>query len=245
MPTPDLDRLRERLLRAGVAPRHVQRYLRELREHYDDARSAELARGSSEAAAEHAAWERLGSEDSLAESVLARPELRSTGARFPALVFGAGPALMWLAIVVATATLLRLASSTLASDQVAAGAEPPWGLVAVHALWTLYVRGLPVILGVVALVMAARRRSRVRWPLAGAAVLDVLAGTLSVHFVGSRGLAVNSSLLPWLVPFTDALGPRDLAAFGEGLLRAAVMLAVSATLYAAREHVRVHRRWAA
>jgi hypothetical protein len=85
----------------------------------------------------------------------------------------------------------------------------------------------------------------VRWPLAGAAVLDVLAGTLSVHFMGSRGLVVNSSLLPWVVPFTDALGPRDLATFGEGLLRAAVMLAVSATLYAALERVRVYRRQAA
>jgi hypothetical protein len=30
------ENLRERLLRAGVAPRHVQRYLRELSDHYED-----------------------------------------------------------------------------------------------------------------------------------------------------------------------------------------------------------------
>ncbi len=85
--------LAERLLRAGVAPRHVRRYLRELSEHQEDLLRAELAKGSDAIAAREAARARLGTEESLAQSMLERPELRSTAARFPALVFGFGPVL--------------------------------------------------------------------------------------------------------------------------------------------------------
>ena len=38
--------LGERLLRSGIAPRHVRRYLRELRDHYDDAVQGELQKGA-------------------------------------------------------------------------------------------------------------------------------------------------------------------------------------------------------
>jgi hypothetical protein len=96
MPRHELEGLRERLLRAGVAPRHVRRYLRELLDHHDDALRAELTKGAPVAAAHEAAWARLGTAESLAQGMLERPELRSTAARFPALVFGVGPVLGWL-----------------------------------------------------------------------------------------------------------------------------------------------------
>jgi hypothetical protein len=59
MPKP-LRELRERLLRAGIAPRHVWRYLRELTEHLADLRTEEIAAGHSPAEAENAALARLG-----------------------------------------------------------------------------------------------------------------------------------------------------------------------------------------
>jgi hypothetical protein len=244
MSTRSLESLRERLLRAGVAPRHVQRYLRELRDHYDDARRAELANGADADAAQLAAWARLGSDDSLAESVLARPELRSKGARFPALVFGAGPVLSWLALIVVTVALVRLLPThSSEAKHAAAAAMPAWVFDAAQALCMLYMRGLPVVLGVIVFVMAARRRLRAHWPLAGAALVDVLAGTLTVQLLGATGIGVNSSLLPFVVPFLDSFGPRDLAAFADGLWRAAGMLAVSAAIYAAIDRLS-SRRWA-
>jgi hypothetical protein len=239
MSAPKLIDLRERLLVAGVAPRHVRRYLRELSEHHDDARRAELARGLDEAAADAAAWARLGSEDSLAQSMLARPELRSKGARFPALVFGLGPVLTWLGIVVATAALARLLSAPAGVDHAVEVDKPAGWQQAALAFCMLYVRVFPVVLGVVVLLAAARRRLPVYWPLAGSALVNVLAGTLTVQFMGATAIGVNSSLLPWVAPFSD-FGPRDFVAFAEGLARAAGMLAVSAIVYRASA-----RRWAA
>ena len=51
MQTSLLERLPERLLRAGIAPRHVRRYMGELRDHYDDALREEQANGLNPAAA--------------------------------------------------------------------------------------------------------------------------------------------------------------------------------------------------
>lgn len=239
MSAPQLASLRERLLVAGVAPRHVRRYLRELREHLEDARRAELARGLDAAAADEAAWARLGSEDSLAQSMLARPELRSKGARFPALVFGLGPALAWLGVVVATVALARLLSAPVGADHAVEVEKPAGWQHAARAFCLLYVRVFPVVLSVIVLLAAARRRLRVYWPLAGSALVNGLAGTLTVQFLGATAIGVNSSLLPLVAPFSD-FGPRDFVAFAEGMARAAGMLAVSAIVFRASA-----RRWAA
>jgi hypothetical protein len=238
----ELENLGERLLRGGIAPRHVRRYLRELNEHYDDALGAEQARGVDRTAAEQAAWARLGSEDSLVQSVLARPELRSTGARFPALVFGAGPLLVWLGVIFATVALVALVVALAVGAEPAARAEqakPAWVLPAAHALCMVYLRVLPVVLGVVVLMAAAQRRLRAHWALAGSALLDILTGTLTIHVLSAKQFAVNSSLLPLLAWFSDEFGPRDFQAFGAGLARAAGMLAASAAIHA------VSVRWAA
>lgn len=95
MKSQPLKSLSERLLRAGVAHRHVSRYMRELHDHYEDALREELAKGLDRSLAEQTAWARLGNEEELARSVLAQPALRSTAARFPLLVFGAAPVFIW------------------------------------------------------------------------------------------------------------------------------------------------------
>jgi hypothetical protein len=94
--------LGERLLRSGIAPRHVRRYLRELRDHYDDAIHEELGRGVGRAAAEDLAAKRLGEADHLVESALARPELLSWSRRWPWAVYIVGPLLLFPAAFVAT-----------------------------------------------------------------------------------------------------------------------------------------------
>ena len=51
-------RLKERLLKAGVAPRHVRRTLAELQDHYDDAVREESQKGADAITAEQNAWAR-------------------------------------------------------------------------------------------------------------------------------------------------------------------------------------------
>lgn len=213
--------LRERLLRAGVAPRHVQRYLRELRDHHDDALAAELANGTPLAAAREAAWARLGTEETLAQGMLERPELRSTAARFPALVFGVAPVLGWVGTFIAVVSGLSLLPAAARHAPVTAAFSDAY-----HMLCFGYTRLLPVLLAVAALELAARRRLRAFWPLSGTGAVAVLAGTLTVYSLpGQWGL--HSSLLPWLVPFSHVLGPRELMPLALGLLRAAGMLGLS------------------
>ena len=182
---------------------------------------AELAKGVDPAAARDAAWARLGSEDTLVQSVLERPELRSTAARFPALLFGAAPFLTWIGAPIAIAAALSLLPEALRRAPPAADV-----VTALSVLFLAHARLLPVLLGTLLLTAAARRRLRARWPLAGASAVDLLAGTLALH-VSPGQLGVSSSLLPVLLPFAGAFGPKDWTALGEGLLRAAFMLALS------------------
>jgi hypothetical protein len=83
MPRPDLSRLRNHLLRSGVAPRHVQRTVEELDAHFDDLVEAALGNGNDRARAERQALEQLGDTNVLADAVCARPELRSWAADHP------------------------------------------------------------------------------------------------------------------------------------------------------------------
>lgn len=219
------DSLRERLLRAGVAPRHVRRYLRELQDHFDDALNAELANGMTHDAAHDAAWARLGTEESLAQGMIERRELRSVAARFPVLLFGAAPAIVW----VCTPLALVLAVNLLPEESRRVEVDAAF-VDAFLALSFIYTRVLPVLLGALALHVAAARRLRALWPLVGAAAVDLLAGTLTIYLSPGQ-LGVTSWLLPWLVPFTDALGPRNSTALGEGLLLAALLLGLSVLLH--------------
>jgi hypothetical protein len=224
------ERLRERLLRAGIAPRHVHRYLLELREHHEDACRAEQERGLAVDAARRAAWDRLGSEDDLARSLLERRELYALSARYPSLVLGAGPLALW---ILATAALV-LASRLLAHTLPAALLAEAWVLRCAHVLGLVYLRLLPVALGLWAVRTAVRQRLAPTWSLLGALLVAVLVGSASLHLIapsaGTTGqLGVSSPVLPFIAPFFEAMGKPDLAALLEGLVRSLLMLGASVT----------------
>lgn len=101
MPQPRFDRLSERLLHAGIAPRHVRRYRNELSDHYDDLVREEKANGAARELAETRALSRLGTEDDLAQAMLSRPEMKSLTARFPWAVFGIVPMVIPISTAVA------------------------------------------------------------------------------------------------------------------------------------------------
>lgn len=85
--------LEDRLLRGGVAPRHVKRYLRELDEHLSDHAEAQATAGHDAPTAAARARAALGPDDELADAMLKKRDFRSLSARFPWLVFGVLPLL--------------------------------------------------------------------------------------------------------------------------------------------------------
>src|SRR5690242_4469842 len=101
------DALEDLLLRGGIAPRHVKRYLRELGEHLADLTQAQREAGFDEADAAIRARAALGPDHELADAMLKQRDFRSLSARFPWLVFGVVPPLalfagffLWVFVVV-------------------------------------------------------------------------------------------------------------------------------------------------
>src|SRR5437588_12841589 len=80
-----LEALTERLLRAGVAPRHARRAVQELRAHHADVMAELRAAGIPPAQSEALAAERVGPDEAFVRDMLARPELRSWAYRRPFL----------------------------------------------------------------------------------------------------------------------------------------------------------------
>ncbi len=175
--------LRERLLRAGVAPRHVRRYLDELTDHVADLREEEVGAGKAGIEAENAALERLGNAEQLAEAMMARPELRTWSARAPWAVFGIGS-------VACLATAYAVACTILWTGWriFLAGRESPFVPIHVEGVAFAYF-GLgrllyfcgPVLVGWWMCVLAARQRIRLMRPAAGMAVVALIAGMVQVH----------------------------------------------------------------
>ncbi|MCK5326837.1 MAG: hypothetical protein KAJ57_12535 [Woeseiaceae bacterium] len=83
MPRPDLNGLQSRLLRAGIAPRHVHRTVTELNEHFDDLVDDAMQYGLDQAGAERHANRELGDISLIGKAVCGRPELRGWAANHP------------------------------------------------------------------------------------------------------------------------------------------------------------------
>jgi hypothetical protein len=164
---PQLDRLQDRLLAAGVAPRHVRRFLAELRDHFDDVLRDELAKAGS--SAEQAAWARLGNEEHLAQSVLSRPELRSVTARYPWAVFGVAPIVAFLGATFFV-QLIVLLLYVLGFDRAA------------DTLQTFSIYALPLPIGYALTALAFRHRAPVAWPVVSNLAVAFCGAFLLVNF---------------------------------------------------------------
>lgn len=83
MPSPDFDMLCDRLLRSGVAARHVSRAISELRDHFEDIACEVAENGATPKSASQQASERIGDVELIAQQYLSRPELKSWIYRHP------------------------------------------------------------------------------------------------------------------------------------------------------------------
>lgn len=174
--------LEERLLRGGVAPRHVQRSLRELRDHRSDLLAALQHDGWSEADAARGMHRLLGAPEHLASQILARPELRSRARRFRWLVFGVAPFM--------ACTVLSLAIGGIAMDFFRVDL---W-LVHLLALWLV-----PAALCGLVIAAAVRRRMPHPWPVTGILLMVLVSGGTGILpgwiFVGPTLAPVRTAVL--------------------------------------------------
>lgn len=159
------DRLRDRLLEAGIAPRHVGRYLAELRDHLDDLAAASGDR--------YAGLMRLGTVDELAQAALARPELQSWIARAPWAVFLVAPPVLFAGLFV----VAMLGFLALLSPYEGNSASVPDGTRAfIDAVTRLVVYGGPVLIGWLLAFTALRHRVSQPLILSGLILIALLGG---------------------------------------------------------------------
>ncbi|MEA1674782.1 hypothetical protein [Nitrospirillum sp. BR 11163] len=174
---PDLFRaLGERLLTAGIAPRHARRYVMELREHAADLTAEEMAAGLPLRQAEARALDRLGGEDVLAQALLRRGDFRSWGARAPWAVYGIAPL---LGVLATYGLALGAIVGILVTHRPAPGAHPmlpPWFGAATMTLGYLHNLVLPLMIGGALAGMATRQRMPALWPSVALLIVGIVGG---------------------------------------------------------------------
>jgi hypothetical protein len=190
MPKPShelLNELRERLLRAGIAPRHVRRYLHELADHLADLTAEEEGGGRSHADAESAARVRLGSMDDLAKAMTERKEFQSWCVRAPWAMFGFAP-ILFLAGSYLIALLILWSGWKIFLP----GSDTPFvridGSAITDVLAIFYFQvgrflyfTAPILVGWGIGLVAARQRLKAVWPAVGLVLIALIGGTAQVH----------------------------------------------------------------
>lgn len=180
--------LRERLLLAGVALRHVRRYLAELSDHLADLTAEEERSGLSRVDAEDAAFARLGGTDQLASAMIDQRQFQSWCVRAPWVTFGLAPI-----VVLAAAWSAALFILWSGWQVYLPAASTPFGaghyrLLDAANLYFQFGRsiylGAPIVVGWCIALIAARQRLRAIWPAVGMFLVALLGGAGHVH--GSR-----------------------------------------------------------
>ena len=222
--------LRERLLRAGVAPRHVRRYLAELADHLADLRAEEQRAGRSPADAESAALIHLGAMDDLAKAMTEQRQFRSWCVRAPWAMFGLTP-LLFLAGAYFVACFYLWCGWKMFLP----GADTPFVGVPTSPIYgfaNLYFQAgrffyfcAPVLVGWGIGLVAARQRLKAVWPTVGLLLIAWMGATAQIHAsrtavpdrlghismnfftLGPSGQAVSDGLLHALVIFTLTVLP--------------------------------------
>ncbi|MGH9502206.1 MAG: hypothetical protein ACRD20_05085 [Terriglobales bacterium] len=181
--------LRERLLRAGVAPRHVRRYLSELDDHFADLRAEEEGAGRSRADAESAALVRMGTMDDLARAMIEQRQFQSWSGRAPWAIFGLAPLLLLAGAYFVACFYLWFGWKIFLP-----GANTPFGgrvQGPIYGFENIYFQAgkfyyflAPVLVGWGVALVAARQRVKAIWPTVGLVLLAGMGGT--AHIQASR-----------------------------------------------------------
>lgn len=196
MPDDEFRSLEERLLSAGIAPRHVRRLVMELASHHESLFEEEVVRGQPVELARSVARDRLGTDDEIARKVLEQPGLRSWGARWPLTICGLAPPLGLAASAVAI--LATLAAGFEINNHLHTGWATDTSGIAMwlrhgtEGIGWLIMYGLPLLWSVALAQYATTRRLRRFWPITGFVMTAALGAATNVTVFwpgpGARGL---------------------------------------------------------
>ncbi len=228
--------LRETLLKAGIAPRHVRRYLRELDDHLADLTEAQHQAGYTGDDAATRARALLGDDTALAAAMLAQPSLKSWPARAPWLVFGLLPPLTILAAFFAAALLLVLVADVhgmMGHNNIAA---PGWFRMAAQATALLANLTLGPALAALLVMAAWHQRLNAKWPLLASAIIAIVGVHMVAHFpqAGQRGGGIG---IGTLIDTSQGLGPNWASEVPLLLAQFILTLLPAAWLCVARQRV--------
>ncbi|HWL63152.1 MAG TPA: hypothetical protein VNQ32_10160 [Steroidobacteraceae bacterium] len=190
--------VREPLLRAGISPRHVNRYITELQDHLTDLIAQERSRGTGTEEAEARARTLLGTDAQLVVAMLERSPPRALSAKAPWAVFGLFPVVALIVLVM----LLNSLAMGFFSPYRALGTDIPEGARAVGmALSFVGSYLLAPALAAACIAVALRQRLGSRWIWIGLAAIALLSGPFGVHihFMGAEAGAatgIRGSVIP-------------------------------------------------
>lgn len=203
--------LRERLLRAGVAPRHVRRYVAELTDHLADLTAEEERAGRIRADAESAALVRLGGIDGLCRAMIGQRRFQSWSARAPWAMFGFAPLLL-LATAYFVACLILWSGWKIFLP----GNDTPFVRIGGPAIlyfgvgkWLYF--GAPVVVGWGIALVAARQRFNAIWPAASLVLVALIGAMAEVHTSrpaspgGAGNVSMNFTLGDSVQSFSNSL----------------------------------------
>jgi hypothetical protein len=195
------ENLRETLLKGGVAPRHVRRYLTELGEHLDDLTAQQREAGYDGEDAVIRARARLGSDAELAAAMLEQKQLRSLAARAPWAVFGLLPP---VAGIVAAFTLIAPLALIVRINHMSSPHvlnAPPWFRQLAQATMMLGNLALAPLLAAMFVLLATRQRLARAWPVLAVILVALLDLQFHSNFppAGQRGGTLGIGAAIWLV----------------------------------------------
>ena len=229
------DGLREKLLKGGIAPRHVRRYLGELEDHLAELTASEEDAGYNPAEAAIRARAALGPDEELADAMLKQRDFRSLSARAPWLVFGIMPP---LAVI---ASLLLCVFATMLAGVVSGAITPHHPVVIPLPLplwftWTwdgvIFAANFLIVafLGALLAWMAQRQRMKLLWPLLGMGLILLLNLHGEFHADTKRIFISLGTIIPFKGPF----GPGGDIHWPTFLEQAALLCLSLAWLWRAR-----------
>jgi hypothetical protein len=176
---PSFDSLRERLLRAGIAPRRVRRYLAELREHLADLTERERASGLEPRQASERAVSLLGGDAELAQAMIDRGCGRSLAARAPWAVFVMSPLFLLVAAIALNSILMFRLLWPMQGLTPEEMPESYRALIDLAGVATNYLLG--AVLSAGCIVVALRQRLNSGWVWLGLGLIAVFTGLFGFH----------------------------------------------------------------
>ena len=216
--------LKETLMKAGIAPRHVARYLRELDDHLADLTAAQREAGHDEETARFRAQALLGGDSELAAAMLAQPRFKSLPARAPWLVFGLLPPLAIIALFVATILLLILVGPSPRALEHGAVA-PEWFQVSARAIALLANFGLGPGMAALMVWTALRQRLGWKWPLLAAALIALLGAHMTAYFPEQGRSTLSVGVMNGVMKISHMSRPNRPESWPEFLIQFLLTLA--------------------